>query len=59
MQEEQPNIETLEGCMFAGDLGIKKTKSKVIMIVGDTRVGKSTLFNYIVGVPLIGVQTED
>jgi GTPase Era involved in 16S rRNA processing len=43
------------GCMFAGDLAIKNIQKKVIAIIGDTRIGKSTLFNYILKIPLIGV----
>lgn len=40
--------------MYAGDLAISKSHRKAILIIGDTRVGKSTLFNYIMGIPLIG-----
>lgn len=55
MEAEGPNINTLEGCKFAGDLQTKKIKEKAILVVGDTRVGKSTIFNYAIGVPMVGV----
>ncbi len=42
--------------MFAGDLAIKKLQKRAIAIIGDSRIGKSTLFNYILKIPLIGVQ---
>jgi predicted GTPase len=41
--------------MFAGELAIKNLPKKVIAIIGDTRIGKSTLFNYILKIPLIGI----
>lgn len=42
------------GCMFAGDTEIKNVLKKSIIIVGNSRIGKSTLFNYISGVNLAG-----
>lgn len=38
--------------MLAGDLVIRKVKGKAIVIVGDTRVGKSTLLNYLMKIPM-------
>lgn len=48
----KPDIKTMSGCMFAGDLQIRKLRPKAIVIAGDTRVGKSTLLNYFTKVPL-------
>ena len=59
MEAEQPDITTMEGCMFAGDLRVKNVNKRMNVIVGDTRIGKSTLFNYFIDVPMIGVETED
>ena len=55
MEIESPNIKSMWGCMFAGDMAIENIKKKSILIVGDSRIGKSTLFNYLSGVNLIGV----
>lgn len=55
MEIESPNIKSMWGCMFAGDMAIENVKKKSILIVGDSRIGKSTLFNYLSGVNLIGV----
>jgi putative ribosome biogenesis GTPase RsgA len=45
------------GCMFAGDLEMKKLlKKKAIIIMGDSRAGKSTLFNHLLKVPMEGVK---
>jgi hypothetical protein len=41
--------------MFAGELAIKNLLKKVIAIIGDTRIGNLTLFNYILKIPLIGI----
>lgn len=57
--QKVPNVETMGGCMFAGDLAIRKVSKKAILIVGDTRVGKSTLFNFLMRVPIIGFEVED
>lgn len=54
-----PNVNTMGGCMFAGDLAICKVSKKAILIVGDTRIGKSTLYNYLMRVPMIGYEIED
>lgn len=43
------------GCMFAGDRATKDLHKKMIAILGDSRIGKSTLFNYILKVPIKGV----
>jgi len=43
------------GCMFAGDMAIENVKKKSILIVGNSRIGKSTLYNYLSGVTLKGV----
>ena len=51
-----PDISNMWGCMFAIDLAIKNLPKKVIAIIGDTRIGKSTLFNYILKIPLIGIE---
>jgi hypothetical protein len=50
-----PDISNMWGCMFTGELAIKNLPKKVIAIIGDTWVGKSTLFNYILKIPLIGI----
>jgi ABC-type thiamine transport system ATPase subunit len=47
MDRELPDISNMWGCMFAGDLALKNLKKKAIAIIGDSRIGKSTLFNYI------------
>ena len=52
------DISNIWGCMFAGELAIKNLPKKVIAIIGDTRIGKSTLFNYILKIPLIGIQIQ-
>lgn len=44
----------MEGVMLAGDLAIRKLKRKAIVIVGDTRIGKSTLLNYLTKIPMEG-----
>lgn len=45
--------------MLAGEIQIRKIKKKAILIVGDTRVGKSTLFNHLLKIPLKGVQIDE
>lgn len=54
---EQPDTNQMWGCMFAGDLAIKKLGNKAIIIVGETRVGKSTLFNHLLKIPMHGEET--
>lgn len=56
MKSDKPDIGNMWGCMFAGDLQIAKCKDKGILILGDTRVGKSTLLNYLTNKPLKGKQ---
>ena len=51
MKSDKPDIDNMWGCMFAGDLQIAKCKDKGILILGDTRVGKSTLLNYLTNKP--------
>ena len=46
------------GYMFAGDLAIKKLHKRAIAIIGDSRIGKSTLFNYILKIQLIVVKDK-
>jgi predicted GTPase len=48
----------MEGCMFAGDLAIRQVKEKGILIMGDSRIGKSTLFNHFLKVPMEGVKVN-
>lgn len=55
MEIEGPKINNMWGCMFAGDMVIENAKKKSILIVGNSRIGKSTLFNYLSGVSLKGV----
>lgn len=55
MEIEAPKINNMWGCMFAGDMAIENVKKKSILIVGDSRIGKSTLFNYMSGINLKGV----
>jgi predicted GTPase len=52
----KPDVNRMWGCMFAGDLAIQEVKKKGILIVGDTRTGKSTLFNHLLKVPMEGVK---
>lgn len=54
----KPNAETMEGVMLAGDLAIRKLKPKAIVIVGDTRIGKSTLLNYLTKIPMEGYKKD-
>lgn len=42
----------MEGVMLEGDLAIRKLNEKAIVIVGDTRVGKSTILNYLLKLPM-------
>jgi putative ribosome biogenesis GTPase RsgA len=43
--------------MLAGDLQVKKMKkAPTYLIVGDSRVGKSSIFNYIRGLALKAVE---
>ena len=43
---EDPNVYE---CMLSGDELALKIKDESIFLVGESRVGKSTLFNYILG----------
>ena len=43
MEGEKPKMDTLEGRMWAVDLELKEIKDKSILIVGDGKVGKSTI----------------
>lgn len=53
MEHETPNVETMGGCMLAGDLIVAKLAgNENVLLVGDTRVGKSSLFNYLRGLSL-------
>lgn len=46
--------------MLAGDLQVKKMKkAPTYLIVGDSRVGKSSLFNYVRGFALKAVEKKD
>lgn len=58
MEIEQPDLNNMWGCMFAGDKSIKETQKKSIFIVGNTRIGKSTFFNYVSGMALRGVKDK-
>lgn len=53
-QIDTPNCATMSGCMLQGDLVTQKLLSAAIVIVGDSRVGKSTLFNHLKDVPMKG-----
>jgi GTPase SAR1 family protein len=55
---DEPNINNMWGCTFAGDLAIKEIIKKAIIIVGDSRSGKSTLLNYLSKVPMEGVKIK-
>lgn len=46
---------TLSGCLLQEEIIASKLRDDCILIIGDSRVGKSTLFNHLVGVPLKGV----
>ena len=52
--EPETLVEDIFYCMFAGDLKTKNIKQKSIFLVGQSRVGKSTLFNYLLGNRLKG-----
>jgi putative ribosome biogenesis GTPase RsgA len=43
------------GCLFKGDLEITKLEKKVIIIMGNSKVGKTALFNHLRNVPMKGV----
>ena len=55
MLRVKPNIDSLCGLMLAGDEKTKLMKKNAILLVGSTRVGKSTLFNYLNGKALRAV----
>ena len=60
MEHETPNVETMGGCMLAGDLIVAKLAgNENVLLVGDTRVGKSSLFNYLRGLSLRAKETKD
>jgi GTP-binding protein EngB required for normal cell division len=42
--------------MFAGDLAIHKINKKAVILLGDSRTGKSTLFNHLLNVLMQGKQ---
>jgi putative ribosome biogenesis GTPase RsgA len=44
------------GCLFKGDLLLKNLKKKAIILMGNTRIGKSTLYNHFLNIPMKGVQ---
>ena len=59
MEQPQPDISTVYGCMLAGDECIRQLGNKCIFLVGESRVGKSTLFNYLLGMKLQAVESEE
>lgn len=52
------NNENLSELLYIGSERAKLTKQKSIFVVGETRVGKSTLFNHLIGIRLKGVQLK-
>ena len=56
--EPETLVEDIFYCMFAGDLKTKNIKQKSIFLVGESRVGKSTLFNYMLGHKLKGKEEK-
>jgi GTP-binding protein EngB required for normal cell division len=46
------------GCMFSAHLAIKKMNKKAIILVGDTKVGKSTLFYYLLKKEMTGKKVK-
>jgi translation elongation factor EF-1alpha len=44
--------------MFAGDLAIKKIVDKAIIVIGEGKVGKSTLFYHMLKFPMIGAMEK-
>ena len=59
MDLAQNETESIYACMLAGDEHVKKIKNKSIFLVGETRVGKSTLLNYLRGLCLQVAKDED
>lgn len=57
-QEEETDNLSIYRCMFEGDECVEQIKSKSIFMVGESRVGKSTLFNYFMGLQLKVVKDE-
>lgn len=45
--------------MFKGDLIIEKCAKKAVILIGQTKVGKSTSFNYMIGKKLKPVEIND
>ena len=59
MDRAENEAENIYACMLAGDEHVKKIKNKSIFLVGETRVGKSTLLNYLRGLRLQVTKDED
>ena len=43
------NTNDFFGCMLGGDMKIKGVGKRNIILMGKSMIGKSTLFNYIIG----------
>ena len=54
-----PNIQNIYGMMFAGDLLVQKLGRHAIFLVGESRIGKSTLFNLLQGFQLEAIQSDE
>ena len=52
-------VENIYACMLAGDECVRQIKRRSIFLIGETRVGKSTLLNYLRGLKLEVKKDED
>lgn len=50
-KDENANLFTVTN---RGDISISRAKSKATILVGKSRIGKSTMYNWIIGKPMIG-----
>jgi GTP-binding protein EngB required for normal cell division len=51
---DEASYPNLFSVLEEGDRRIKKARTKAIILVGLTRVGKSTVFNWILHKPMVG-----
>ena len=55
---EEESDKDLSYLLHLGKQRAENTRPKTIFVVGESRVGKSTLFNHLLGVRLRGVRGE-